>query len=210
MGRVGGAPLAVSGDAAIEHTPPNLKHQSPNTKLETPHPTHHNPQPAPYTPNPKPHTPQVEERAESLSGVVLAMMLAEGSGDEPQAEENKLKKSNGNEVRPTPRTLNSHGARPVHLIITMIKSIRTSRLSIKNSLSNPQAEDEFAFPTLPDFSKMLDEHTVPPRINLRKVLIITSRLSIKNCLSLRQDGARAAWAESHLARSQPRAPPATL
>ena len=30
---------------------------------------------------------------------------------------------------------NSHGARPVHLIITMIKWLRTSRLSIKNSLS---------------------------------------------------------------------------
>jgi len=30
---------------------------------------------------------------------------------------------------------NSRGARPVHLIITMIKWIRTSRLSIKNSLS---------------------------------------------------------------------------
>jgi len=30
---------------------------------------------------------------------------------------------------------NSHGGRPVHLIITMIKWIRTSRLSIKNSLS---------------------------------------------------------------------------
>ena len=30
---------------------------------------------------------------------------------------------------------NSHGARPVHLIITMMKLIRTSRLSIKNSLS---------------------------------------------------------------------------
>jgi len=29
---------------------------------------------------------------------------------------------------------NSHGARPVHLNITMIKWIRTSRLSIKNSL----------------------------------------------------------------------------
>jgi len=32
---------------------------------------------------------------------------------------------------------NSHGARQVHLIITMIKWIRTSRLSIKNSLSFP-------------------------------------------------------------------------
>jgi len=31
---------------------------------------------------------------------------------------------------------NSHGARPVHLIITMIKWIRTSRLSIKNSISS--------------------------------------------------------------------------
>ena len=30
---------------------------------------------------------------------------------------------------------NSHGSRPVHLIITMIKWIRTSRLSITNSLS---------------------------------------------------------------------------
>ena len=30
---------------------------------------------------------------------------------------------------------NSQGARPVHLITTMIKWIRTSRLSIKNSLS---------------------------------------------------------------------------
>ena len=30
---------------------------------------------------------------------------------------------------------NSHGAGPVHLIISMINWIRTSRLSIKNSLS---------------------------------------------------------------------------
>ena len=30
---------------------------------------------------------------------------------------------------------NSHGARPAHLIITMIKWIQTSRLAIKNSLS---------------------------------------------------------------------------
>ena len=32
----------------------------------------------------------------------------------------------------------SHGARPVHLIITMIKWIQTSRLSIKNSLCRGQ------------------------------------------------------------------------
>ena len=31
---------------------------------------------------------------------------------------------------------NTHGARPIHLIITMIKLIRTSRLSITNSLSD--------------------------------------------------------------------------
>ena len=30
---------------------------------------------------------------------------------------------------------NSHGARPVHLIISMIKWVRTRRLSIKNSFS---------------------------------------------------------------------------
>ena len=30
---------------------------------------------------------------------------------------------------------NSHGARPVHLIITMITCFRKSRLSLKNSLS---------------------------------------------------------------------------
>jgi len=30
---------------------------------------------------------------------------------------------------------NSHGARPVHLIITMMKLMRTSRLSIKKSFS---------------------------------------------------------------------------
>jgi len=39
---------------------------------------------------------------------------------------------------PGKRNSNSHGARPVYLIViivTMIKWIRTSRLSIKNSLS---------------------------------------------------------------------------
>jgi len=36
---------------------------------------------------------------------------------------------------------NSHGARPVHLIISMIKWIRTSRFSIKNSLSTPAAQE---------------------------------------------------------------------
>ena len=40
----------------------------------------------------------------------------------------------------------SHGARPIHLIITMIQWIRTSRLSIKNSFyvmlaDSPQRND---------------------------------------------------------------------
>ena len=38
---------------------------------------------------------------------------------------------------------NSHGARTVHLIITMIKWFRTSRLSIKNSLSAGAAGGAF-------------------------------------------------------------------
>jgi len=44
-------------------------------------------------------------------------------------------------ARSSSRTLtrSSHGARPVHLIITMIKWIRTSRLSIKKSLSLTRA-----------------------------------------------------------------------
>jgi len=43
---------------------------------------------------------------------------------------------------------NSHGARPVHLIITMIKWIRTSRLSIKNigpSLRGPYVRAAMGF-----------------------------------------------------------------
>ena len=43
--------------------------------------------------------------------------------------------------------LKSHGARPVHLIISMIRWVRTSRLSIKNSLSGTRLEagEETAF-----------------------------------------------------------------
>jgi len=43
---------------------------------------------------------------------------------------------------------NSHGARPVHLIITMIKWIWTSRLSIKNSLSHDQTGEVLSHETL--------------------------------------------------------------
>ena len=43
---------------------------------------------------------------------------------------------------------NSHCARPVHLIITMIKWIRTSSLSINNSLSRTDlAKNRFAVPS---------------------------------------------------------------
>ena len=41
---------------------------------------------------------------------------------------------------------NSHGARPVYIIISMIKWIRTSRLSIKNSLSQPAQAYPAALP----------------------------------------------------------------
>ena len=55
-------------------------------------------------------------------------------------------------VRPYPRKvdvrlpgrgdLNSHGARPVHLIITMIQWTRTSRLSKKKSLSKALSSED--------------------------------------------------------------------
>ena len=51
----------------------------------------------------------------------------------------KVQRSVGNVQGQDPRCkgrgFNSHGARPVYLIITMIKRIRTRRLSIKTSLS---------------------------------------------------------------------------
>jgi len=48
---------------------------------------------------------------------------------------------------------NSHGARPVHVMITMISWIRTSRLSVKNSLSRPQ-----------DREQLINEHPIELRI----------------------------------------------
>ena len=56
---------------------------------------------------------------------------------------------------------NSHGARPVHLIIKMIRWIRTSRLSIKNSLSLAGAGTNFN-------AGEWDAHreVTPPRENL--------------------------------------------
>ena len=47
----------------------------------------------------------------------------------------------------------SHGARPVHPNIMMIKWIRTSRLSIQNSLSRTRLETEAARRDLADFAR---------------------------------------------------------
>jgi len=71
------------------------------------------------------------ERASSLSRRRLRsakanLLLARWAGVKVANESNK------HGVAANPGT-NSHGARPVHLIITMIKWIRTSRLSRKNS-----------------------------------------------------------------------------
>ena len=44
---------------------------------------------------------------------------------------------------PGRRNSTSHGARPVHLMITTIKWTRTSRLSIKNSLSRKYAKRSY-------------------------------------------------------------------
>ena len=45
----------------------------------------------------------------------------------------------------------SHGARPIHLIITMIMWTRTSRLSMKNSLSGGGYEERWVASHAPSF-----------------------------------------------------------
>ena len=62
---------------------------------------------------------------------IVFWLHAGGSGR--KVDEGLPGKENFNSHGETP---NTHGARPVHLIITMIKWIWTSRLSIKNSLSS--------------------------------------------------------------------------
>jgi hypothetical protein len=54
---------------------------------------------------------------------------------------------------------NSHGTRPVHLITTMIKWIRTGRLSIKNSLSVPSSLGSGKSCTLPDDRDSLTDYS---------------------------------------------------
>jgi len=92
---------------------------------------------------------------------------------------------------------NSHGARPVHLTITIIKWIRTSRLSIKNSLSEVCVElaqeakahakkqltgkSEAALPEAPA------AHTVLTTPQLHRVTL-SGRLPVHMQLEIRAEG----------------------
>jgi len=66
------------------------------------------------------------------------------AGEDSRAPTSDLHTRTADVRLPRKGNSNSHGARPVHLIITMRKWIRTSRLSIKNSLSlhTPTGERE--------------------------------------------------------------------
>ena len=59
---------------------------------------------------------------------------------------------------------NSYGARPVHLIITTIKRIRTSRLSIKNSLSLAGGRGDVGL------HRRHVNHHLPPSIPSKQIL----------------------------------------
>ena len=73
---------------------------------------------------------------------------------------------------------NSHGARPVHLIITMIKWFRTSRLSIKNSLS-PWQETGGASRRHPGHHPVCpDQPPIPRRAGANPPLCLSSPLSL--------------------------------
>jgi len=63
----------------------------------------------------------------------LSLCTVEGAGAEEAHDEHFLTRKVDVGL-PEKGNSNSHGARPVHLIITTIKWIRTSRLSIKNSV----------------------------------------------------------------------------
>jgi len=77
---------------------------------------------------------------------------------------------------------NSHGARPVHLIITMIKWIRTSRLSTKNSLSLPERPEkhgrvrrEVELHRQPEFELPCAIHRQPGLLFLSLALFLLTR-----------------------------------
>ena len=105
--------------------------------------------PKPQAPNSKPQTPNPEQaEAESDRDLHLKKASYETQVNRANAEakaageiENAKQQQVNSGVRevdvglPGKGNYNSHGARPVHLIITMIKWIRTSRLLVKNSLS---------------------------------------------------------------------------
>jgi len=61
----------------------------------------------------------------------------------------------------------SVGARPVHLIITMITWIRTSKLSIKNSLSHQVADMSYLAALLP----AIGHDPLDPRLAMRFTVV---------------------------------------
>ena len=73
----------------------------------------------------------------------------------PLASERRGDTLQGN---PSKRNSNSCGARPVHLIITMLQWIRTSGLSIKESLSlTPQPSQRYTAAEVAQFMARVDE-----------------------------------------------------
>jgi len=72
-----------------------------------------------------------EPSIRALLGTAVAILSRDSGRRASQASQEHRKV----DVRlPGKGNSNSHGARPVHLIIMMIQWVRTSRLSIKNSL----------------------------------------------------------------------------
>jgi len=84
-------------------------HHTPYTMFHTPYTIHHTPYTIHHVPYTTHHTPDTRHQTPDTRHVDVGLP---GKGNS-----------------------NSNGARPVHQIISMIKWIRTSRLSIKNSLS---------------------------------------------------------------------------
>ena len=107
----------------------NTLHPTPDTRHParfTLHPISYTLHPAPYTLLPIPYT------------LHLTPYTLQPNYDGPPIERLEVRLHLGRKVDvrlPGKGNSNSHGARPVHQIITTIKWIRTSRLSIKNSLS---------------------------------------------------------------------------
>ena len=122
--------------------------------------------PTPETRNPKPSGIGPGRKSMSYGvaalGLAFLVMQTRGFSKEQKAELSKelgtlvnlaplpvAAKKGGGAVAadPAPWEVSAPGARPVHLLLTMIKWIRTSRLSIKNSLSAPQ-RDPISFPPI--------------------------------------------------------------